>query len=119
MRRTLIVFIILLFSYLLSAKDLNEWRAEGRVIGLAVEGYDGNRPSLVVFELCVGKNKPALCIATGEPADALYRYWREHKDCACRCRIGIIGRLRITGSRYYVRVREWGPAPPWSPEVLR
>jgi len=98
-------------------KDQNEWQAEGNVIDLVVEQRDVGSPSLVFFELRSGKNRPILCIVSGDMAAALYSYWLRHKDCKCHCRIGIIGRLRVTSGRTYIKIREWGPAPP--PRLFR
>jgi len=107
MREIAICLVILvLVSPCGIAQDQNKWRAEGHVIDLAIGSYS---PNLVLFMFKSGRNQPILCIATGDMAIEIVNHWNIHKDCKCRCRIGLVGRLRNTVNRVYIKVVAWGP----------
>jgi len=108
MREVVICLVILaLVSPCGIAQDENEWRATGRIVDCFLE-RESAQP-LAIIEFRSGRNQPILCLVMGDMAIEIVNYWNIHKDCECRCRIGLVGRLRNTVNRVYIRVVAWGP----------
>ena len=104
MRNALCVILLLALAIPVVAQ-VNEWHATGVVQYCFLERLE-NKDAIAFVEFQVGGNTPILCIFEGGHAQDIYAAYRIHNDH--KLKIELVGRLRITPFRAYVKVRDFG-----------